>query len=178
MKSGTGMLNSILDMKKQSTLLFVLLQLNVWAQQSHRSNVWIQEKYVKAISNKNDTLSDNNYLYPIAGLKDPFGKLSIMPVAGDERPARSKPIHFKNKNSIQVIQIRSFLVDFYFKEKKITERDKMTAYIFKEDNKIVLQIIYNTNIIDTIYFVNHHNDYYFKNLWKDLDYLYQMRHAK
>lgn len=170
---GIGQLNSI---NRIILRIFLVLALNLNGQKGGKYDVWISERYVSSIGIRNDSTPDNNYLNPIAGIKNPFGNLIIMPVASDEMSWKSKNNLFNGKKVIEVLQFRSFFSGADFEKNGIVERDKIKAYISKEKEKLILQIVYNAKIIDTIYFVNHYNDYYFRDLRKDLQHLYSIRH--
>ncbi|MEE1897451.1 hypothetical protein GN157_16880 [Flavobacterium rakeshii] len=145
-------------------ILIFLISFNCFSQDSC---VWFPAKYVEAL--KSASVADEEYLMPIEAIEFNNNGLFINFFRGEVNPVVYEKVKIDGITKLELPSLKAHVNLKYYSSDYAEQIENTKFYIIIDDNDLILEVILNGNI-ERIYFVNHINDYVFKDIIESKQY--------
>lgn len=135
-----------------------------------KGDVWLPENYIKARQSKIKEDSALLYLTPIEGFETPFASCKILTFRGEISPILTRAIKIKDTIKFEVFNLMNYINLKYNSINLVNKIKKSKVYLWKQENKLVLEIIYNKKR-EFIFFVDRIGQYKFRDIYSAKKYL-------
>lgn len=160
---------------KNAIILFVcIITIDCVAQS--KTKAWLPEKFIEGI-NRGDTTA-YKYLSPISGLMmNDKGLLMLSGYGGETNPVKNRKIEIQGKEKYQLFHVEQHINMKYETRKLVDSLTNATIYVSFSGKKALLEIIWQKRICE-IYFVDHDDEYMFKDIRESFIHLANKNQAR
>jgi|SRR5690606_27329486 len=134
---------------------------------SQDKSVWFPANYVEALKSASNGAEE--YLIPIEAIEFNNNVLFINFFRGEVNPVLYKEVKIDGITKLELSNLKGHVNLKYYSSDYAEQIANTKFYIIIDDNDLILEVILNGNI-ERIYFVNHINDYVFKNIIESKQY--------
>lgn len=153
-------------------ILIIILFALITGCSAQRGNVWLPEKYVESVVNKE--VNAFEYLVPVESIVNPFDSCYLLTYKGELNPVQLKEVFINGQKKYELFNLYYLINLKYNSRERASSYSEAKVYFSRVGNKVLMEIIWKEKK-EEVYFINEFDGYIFSDIKESKSYLKRMK---